>query len=87
MRAAETHRNSETLSGADGDVGTQRTRGSGEYARQQVGGHDDYGASGVCLIDRRSPIWHRAGRCWQAEQHAEAVLSDERTLVVGNDDL
>ncbi len=78
MRSTEPHRDTETLSGTDGDVGTHLARRSGEHARQRVG-HDDgdralFVRPSSIVSDQSTICSARAGMTEDRPEHAGFVV-------------
>ena len=73
VRPAIAHGHAKALGAAQHDVGVPLTWRHQERERQQVGGHAQGGAVGVCLAGQRPQVVDGAGGGRVLRQHAEVV--------------
>ena len=87
VRAAEAHRHTESLCGAEGDVGADLTGGGHQRQRQQVGAHRHQRTTLVRALDQGGPVGDPAAGPRQLGDHTEELAVGQAVPQVGGDDL
>ena len=84
--STETERHAQTLSGADGDVGTEFTGRAQECEGKNIGGDNRQSADRVSAFNDRGVVEDGAGGVWVLENHGERDGGEVEIRFVADED-
>ena len=87
VRAAESHRYTETLSGTDGDIGAEFTRRTQERKCEQIGRNDAKCAGGMGLFKEVREIVDAARGIGILDEDAESFVREVEPAMIADDDV